>query len=66
MRYVRNKEVPVFITNKDELSTSDIITLMYEIETFDKKYEINRNYYYQELPNINNNYQLLLIIINFY
>ena len=46
MRYARNRNVPVFITNKDELSTSDIITLMYEIETFDKKYEINRNYYY--------------------
>ena len=46
MRYVRNKEVPVFITNKDELSTSDIITLMYEIETFDKKYSTNSDYYY--------------------
>lgn len=46
MRYCRNKEVPVFITNKDELSTSDIITLMYEIETFDKKYSTNSDYYY--------------------
>ena len=46
MRYARNRNVPVFITNKDELNTSDIITLMYEIETFDKKYEINSNYYY--------------------
>ena len=46
MRYVRNKEVPVFITNKDELSTSDIVTLMREVETFDTKYKINNNYYY--------------------
>ena len=46
MRYVRNKEVTVFITNKDERSTSDIITLMYEIETFDKKYSTNSDYYY--------------------
>ena len=46
MRYVRNKEVPVFITNKDELSTSDIITLMYEIEKFDNKYKTNSDYYY--------------------
>ena len=46
MRYCRNKEVPVFITNKDELSTSDIITLMYEIEKFDNKYKTNSDYYY--------------------
>ena len=46
MRYCRNKDVPVFITNKDELSTSDIITLMYEIETFDNKYKTNSDYYY--------------------
>lgn len=46
MRYVRNRDVPVFITNKDELSTSDIITLMYEIETFDNKYKTNSDYYY--------------------
>ena len=46
MRYVRNKEVPVFITNKDELNTSDIVTLMREVETFDTKYKINNNYYY--------------------
>ena len=44
MRYVRNKEVPVFITNKDELSTSDIVTLMREVEKFDTKYKINNNY----------------------
>ena len=46
MRYCRNKDVPVFITNKDELSTSDIITLMYEIEKFDNKYKTNSDYYY--------------------
>ena len=46
MRYCRNKDVPVFITNKDELSTSDIVTLMREVETFDTKYKINNNYYY--------------------
>ena len=46
MRYCRNKEVPVFITNKDELSTNDIITLMYEIEKFDNKYKTNSDYYY--------------------
>lgn len=48
MRYVRNKDIPVFITNKDELEISDIITLMYEIETFDNKYDTNRKYYYGE------------------
>ena len=48
MRYCRDKSVPVFITNKDTLTTSDIITLMYEIETFDNKYDTNRKYYYGE------------------
>ena len=46
MRFARNKDVPVFITNKETLDTSDIIKLMYEIETFDKKYRTNRDYYY--------------------
>ena len=45
-RFVRNKDVPVFITNKDELNESDIITLMYEIEKFDNKYNTNKDYYY--------------------
>ena len=46
MRFVRNNDIPIFITNKNELSTADIITLMYEIETFDTKYNTNRDYYY--------------------
>ena len=45
-RFVRNKDVPVFISNKDELNESDIITLMYEIEKFDNKYNTNKDYYY--------------------
>ena len=46
MRFARNHDIPVFITGKDELAISDIITLMYEIETFDNKYNTNRDYYY--------------------
>ena len=46
MRFARNRDIPIFITNKDELATADIITLMREIETFDRKYETNRDYYY--------------------
>jgi SPP1 family phage portal protein len=46
MRFARNKTIPLFITNKDELSTADIITLMYEIELFDRKYNTNSDYYY--------------------
>lgn len=46
MRFVRNKDIPVFITNKNELSTADIVALMREIEIFDNKYETNRDYYY--------------------
>ena len=48
MRFVRNKDVPVFISNKDELNESDIITLMYEIEKFDNKYNTNKDYYGNE------------------
>ena len=46
MRFARNNDIPVFITGKEELTPADMITLMYEIETFDNKYNTNRDYYY--------------------
>ena len=45
MKFCRNKKIPVFQTGKEELTTADIIKLLFESETFSSKYETNENYY---------------------
>ena len=46
MKFVRDKKVPVYITSKEELSTQDIVHLLYESERFTNKYQTNEDYYH--------------------
>ncbi len=46
MKFCRNKRVPTFITGKEELSTADIVRLLYESEAFTNKYQTNEDYYF--------------------
>lgn len=46
MKFCRDKNVPVFITGKEELSTEDITKLLFESERFGSKYQTNKDYYF--------------------
>lgn len=46
MKFCRNKQVPTFITGKEELDISDIVKLLYESEAFSNKYQTDENYYF--------------------
>lgn len=46
MKFCRNKRVPTYITGKEELSTADIVKLLYESEAFTNKYQTNEDYYF--------------------
>ena len=43
MRFCRDKKTPVFITGKDTLTTEDVSRLLFESETFDRKYQKRRS-----------------------
>lgn len=46
MKFLRDKNVPVFITGKEQLETQDIVRLLQESERFTNKYKKNKDYYY--------------------
>ena len=46
MKFCRNKNIPVYITGKEELSTEDISKILFESETFNSKYKTNEDYFY--------------------
>ena len=46
MKFCRNKNIPVYITGKEELSTEDISKILFESETFSSKYKTNEDYFY--------------------
>ena len=46
MKFCRSKQVPTFITGKEELTVADIVRLLYESEAFSNKYQTNEDYYF--------------------
>ena len=46
MKFCRSKQVPTFITGKEELAVADIVRLLYESEAFSNKYQTNEDYYF--------------------
>lgn len=48
MRFLRDRKIPIYITNKNTLTTEDISKLLFESETFASKYQTNEDYYHNK------------------
>lgn len=57
MKFCRDKNVPVFITGKDELSTEDIVKLLFESERFTNKYQTNEDYFFGKHSILNRQFE---------